>query len=163
MRMFLKVLIGSAGLAAIAAGASPAAAQSRSYGGYNQGGVVGALIDSVLGGDRYGAYGQGTDRTGVDQCARAAEAQVSGAYRSGRYGAYNQGYGNRAVTNARVRDPAFATWFRRAVPLSDPLSSVGARLYHAASSARMSRFGPLAPGIRTGSGEERGVAWCKGT
>ena len=107
MRTFLKVLISSAGLAAIAVGASPAAAQSRSYGGYDQGGVVGALMDSVLGGDRYGAYGQGTDRIGVDQCARAAQAQVSGDSRSGRYGAYNQGYGNRgygnrAMANARV-------------------------------------------------------------
>jgi hypothetical protein len=103
--MFINALIGSAGLAAIAVVATPAAAQS--YGGYNQGGIVGAVIDSVLGGGRYGAYGQGDNRIGVDQCARAAEAQLSGGYRSSRYGAYGRGYGDRgydnyAMTSARV-------------------------------------------------------------
>lgn len=110
MTMFTKILIGSAGLAAIAVGTTPAAAQPAPYGSYNQGynqsGVVGAVINSVLGGGRYGAYGQGQDRVGVDQCARAAEARVSNDYRAGRYG-YNQGYdnrgyGNRAMANARV-------------------------------------------------------------
>ena len=35
------------------------------------------VINSVLGGGRYGAYGQGNDRVAVDQCARAAEARAS--------------------------------------------------------------------------------------
>ena len=69
------------------------------------------MIDSVLGGGRYGAYGQGNDRVGVDQCARAAEARVSNDFRSGRYRAYNRGYnrnqayngyGNQGFRQARV-------------------------------------------------------------
>jgi hypothetical protein len=118
MAMLRKILAGSAGLAMIAGAAAPAAAQYNQYPnqGYGQqGGVIGQVLDSVLGQGRYGAYGQGPDRMGVDQCARAAEARVSGDFRAGRYGYYNQGYndrryGNRygnggynnAVTNARV-------------------------------------------------------------
>ncbi len=121
MTMFTKILTGSAGLAMIASAAAPAAAQYNQYPnqypnqGYGQGGVIGQVINNVLGGGRYGAYGQGQDRIGVDQCARAAEARVSGDFRAGRYGGYNQGYndrryGNRygnggynnAMTNARV-------------------------------------------------------------
>ena len=117
MTMFRKILAGSAGLAMVAGVAAPAAAQYGQYPnqGYGQGGVIGQVINSVLGQGRYGAYGQGPDRIGVDQCARAAEARVSGDFRAGRYGHYNQGYndrryGNRygnggynnAATNARV-------------------------------------------------------------
>lgn len=83
MSTFSNILIGTAGLA-IMAGAAPAAAQYAPNSGYNDGGVIGAVINSVLGGGRYGAYGQGSERVAVDQCARAAEARVSG-----------QGYGNR--------------------------------------------------------------------
>ncbi len=83
MSTFTNMLSGAAGLALIA-GASPAAAQYAPNGGYNSGGVLGAVINSVLGGGSYGAYGQGADRNAVDQCARAAQARVSA-----------QGYGNR--------------------------------------------------------------------
>lgn len=99
MRIFCKFLTGSAGLAAIVAGAVPATAQTTPYGSYNQGGVVGAVINSVLGDGRYGAYGQGPNRIGVDQCARAAEARASNDYRMGRYSAYNRDYGNRGYGN----------------------------------------------------------------
>jgi hypothetical protein len=117
--MFSTILAGAAGLAMTVGAAAPAAAQYNQYG--NNGGVVGAVINSVLGGGRYGAYGQGNDRVAVDQCARAAEARVSGDFRAGRYGAYgygnqgygnqgyngnqgygNQGYGNQAYNQARV-------------------------------------------------------------
>ncbi|HEV2044598.1 MAG TPA: hypothetical protein VGR05_07970, partial [Sphingomicrobium sp.] len=114
MNMFHKMLVGSAGLAMIVGAAAPAAAQnygypSQQYG--NQGGVVGAIINGVLGGGRYGSYGQGNDRMAVDQCARAAEVRVSGDSRYGAYGAYGQGqyqgqygqgYNNNRRSNARV-------------------------------------------------------------
>ena len=125
MNIVNKLLVGSASVAMLVGAAAPAAAQTPYYGQYgnntNNGGVVGAIINSVLGGGRYGTYGQGNDRLAVDQCARAAEARVSGdnrygAYGQGQYGQgqygqgqygqgqyqgqYGQGYGNRS--NARV-------------------------------------------------------------
>ncbi|HEV2043338.1 MAG TPA: hypothetical protein VGR05_01545, partial [Sphingomicrobium sp.] len=78
MNMFHKMLVGSAGLAMIAGAAAPAAAQNygyqqygSQYGNQNSGGVLGSIINNVLGGGRYGSYGQGNDRMAVDQCARA--------------------------------------------------------------------------------------------
>jgi hypothetical protein len=60
MTTFAKILTGAAGLAMVAGAAAPAAAQYAPYGGYNQGyNTIGGVIDSVLGGGRYGAYGQG--------------------------------------------------------------------------------------------------------
>lgn len=93
MTMINKLLVGSTGLAMLAGVASPAAAQygAPQYGNPSQN-VVGAIINSVLGGGRYGSYGQGVNRMAVDQCARAAEARVNGnAYGNGAYG--QQGYG----------------------------------------------------------------------
>lgn len=102
MNMINKMMVGSAGLAMIAGAAAPAAAQQYGYPdqqyGNQNGGVVGQIINQVLGGGRYGSYGQGNDRMAVDQCARAAEARVSG---DRNYGAYGQGYNNRR-SNARV-------------------------------------------------------------
>ena len=95
MAMFTKLLVGvaSVGIAAIA---TPAAAQyypqQQPYAGQSSG-VIGQVIQGVLGGGRYGAYGQGNDRAAVDQCARAAEIRVSQGNRNGVHGAYNQGYG----------------------------------------------------------------------
>ena len=106
-----KILTGAAGLA-IVASAAPASAQYAPNNGYNQnGGVIGAVINSVLGGGRYGAYGQGADRTAVDQCARAAEARVARDYRPNGYGqngynqnGYNQpGYNQNGYANAMAR------------------------------------------------------------
>src|SRR5687767_15818338 len=81
MSIYSKLLVGVAGVG-IAAVATPAAAQYYPQPQYNQGygqqqGVVGQIINQVLGGGRYGAYGQGNDRMAVDQCARAAEVRVS--------------------------------------------------------------------------------------
>ena len=59
--------------------------------GYNNGGVVGAIVNSVLGGGgQYGygtqyGYGAGNDRYAVDQCNRAVSARLGGNY----------GYGSR--------------------------------------------------------------------
>lgn len=53
MSVLVKVLTGAAGLAAAVGFASPAAAQYYPGGGYgynNGGGVVGAIINGVLGG-----------------------------------------------------------------------------------------------------------------
>ena len=95
------LLTGSAGLAMAIGLAVPAAAQPAPYGyGYpnqpyatNQnGGVVGALINQVLGGGRYGAYGQGNDRVAVDQCARAAETRATRDFRPNGYGYQGNGY-----------------------------------------------------------------------
>jgi hypothetical protein len=97
MTKFAKILTGAAGLAMVAGAAAPAAAQYAPYGGYNQGyngsgGVVGAVIGQILGGGRYGAYGQGNDRVAVDQCARAAEARVTYTNRANASRNYGQGY-----------------------------------------------------------------------
>jgi hypothetical protein len=112
MKITSKILASTAGLAMLAA-AAPAAAQGTPYGnypypqqGYGNGGI-GAVINSVLGGGRYGAYGQGADRMAVDQCARAAEAQASRDYRTAtNYGAYQQypqsGHAYMSATTARV-------------------------------------------------------------
>lgn len=115
-----KILTGVAGLTALVGLAAPAAAQGYPYGynqgyGYNNnGGVLGAIVNQVLGYGRYpygnygyGQYGYGQSGYGqsqsvaVDQCARAAEARLSGyggynngyGYGYGGYGGYNQGYG----------------------------------------------------------------------
>ena len=97
-----KILIGAAGVAIVAGLAVPAAAQPyppQPYPpGYGNSGSVGQVIDQVLGGGRYGAYGQGPDRFAVDQCARAAEARVNGRGGYGAYG-YNQGYGQETYGN----------------------------------------------------------------
>jgi hypothetical protein len=98
MTLFAKSLTGTAGIAMAAVSAAPAVAQTAPYGAYNQGynsgsGGVGAIIGQILGGGRYGAYGQGADRMAVDQCARAAEARMTQTSRAPAYGQYPQGYG----------------------------------------------------------------------
>ena len=81
MNIVNNLLVGSASVAILVGAAAPVAAQTPygygQYGTTNSGGVVGAIINSVLGGGRYGTYGQGNDRQSVDLCARAAEARVS--------------------------------------------------------------------------------------
>ena len=117
----MKILTGVAGLTALVGLAAPAAAQGYPYGGgYNQGygynnngsGVLGAIVNQVLGYGRYpyGNYGYGQSGYGqngygqngygqsqsvaVQQCARAAEARLSGYGGSNNgYGGYNNGYG----------------------------------------------------------------------
>ena len=93
MTNLARILTGAAGVAMVVGAAAPAAAQYAPNYGYNNNGGVGAIIGQILGGGRYGAYGQGNDRVAVDQCARAAEAQVSRGRRAPGYG-YQQGYAN---------------------------------------------------------------------
>ena len=121
MTIFTKLLVGVAG--ASVAAAVPASAQtyypppqpySQGYGqGYGQPGVVGQVINQVLGGGRYGAYGQGNDRMAVDQCARAAEVRVSQDNRRGVYGRWNSGYGNQGYGNQGY-NPAYNQGYNQA-------------------------------------------------
>ncbi len=104
MSALVKVLTGAAGLAAVVGFASPAAAQyypNNGYGYNNGGGVVGAIISSVVGG-RYGGYGNNgygsNTQLAVQQCAGAVEQRLGGGYGSyGGYGGYNQGNGGGRV------------------------------------------------------------------
>ena len=118
MTIFSKLLVGVAGVGMVAV-AAPASAQyypqpSYNPGYANQGGVIGQVINSVLGGGRYGAYGQGNDRMAVDQCARAAEVRVSRDNRRGVYGAWNQGYGNQGYGNQGYGNQAYNQAYGRA-------------------------------------------------
>lgn len=97
MNMLRTLMVGSTGLAMLAATAPAAAQYGNPYGnqGYGSGGnVVGQIINNVLGGGRYGTYGRGNDRIAVDQCARAAEVRANGYGQAG-YGQppYGQAYG----------------------------------------------------------------------
>ena len=100
-----KILLGGAGLAALAA-AAPAAAQyyppnyGYGYPGYGSGtGVLGTILDTILGGRSYGQ----SERYSVEQCVRAVEYRINtrgfdnegGRYRQYGYGyGYDQGYRN---------------------------------------------------------------------
>ncbi|MDQ3074475.1 MAG: hypothetical protein M3Q88_02525 [Pseudomonadota bacterium] len=104
MSVLMKLLTGAAGLAAAVGFASPAAAQYYPGYGYNNGGgIVGAIINGVIGGGNrgygYGNYGSGNDRYAVSQCSRAVEARLGGGYRgnTGGYGYNNYGGGARVV------------------------------------------------------------------
>jgi hypothetical protein len=101
MSNLVKLLTGVAGLAAVAGFATPAAAQYYPGYGYNNGGVVGAIINGVIGGSQYGNYGYGNyganDRYAVAQCSRAVEARLGGGYNS--YGAYGGNYGGYGYNN----------------------------------------------------------------
>lgn len=117
MTALSKILTASVGVAALVGAAAPAAAQ---YGyGYGGGDVLGAIINSVLGQNRYayGSYGNyGYDpqreRYLVEQCARATETRIQRNYGYagynqygygngyGGYGGYNQGYNN--YSSARI-------------------------------------------------------------
>ncbi len=104
MTNFKTILFGTAGLALTLAAAAPASAQAYGY-GYpqnNSRGVVGQILNQVLGGG-YGQYPMGNygynqvgQRQLVQQCAAAAEARLNGQYRGQGYGRYNgnNGYQN---------------------------------------------------------------------
>lgn len=91
-----KLLAAGVGLAALA-GAAPAAAQYYpNYGyGYGNSGGLGAIIDALLGAQRYGqgyggyGYNQQGERYLIEQCARQTEYRIQRTY-----GGYNAGYGS---------------------------------------------------------------------
>lgn len=104
MSVMVKVLTGAAGFAAMVGFASPAAAQyypNYGYGYNNGGGVVGAIVNSVIGGGQYGYGNYGANhRFAVDQCSRAVEARLGGYGNyggSGGYGYNRYGGGGRVV------------------------------------------------------------------
>ena len=99
MTAITKILAGGVGLAALAS-AAPAAAQyypNQGYGGYGQGGL-GAIIESLLGGNR---YRQGVDqRVLVERCIAAVNNRIERQYAGYRTpygtpygGAYGSPYG----------------------------------------------------------------------
>ena len=97
MKAFTKILAGGVGLAALAA-ATPAAAQyyppygGYPSGGYGQGGIVGTILDSILGGRSYAS----NERYAVEQCVRAVEYRINTRgldNEGGRYRQYGYGYG----------------------------------------------------------------------
>jgi hypothetical protein len=111
MTALTKILTGAAGLAALVGAASPAAAQyyPSPYG--NSGGVLGSILNGVLGGGQYGYGQQGYGANQgylVQQCARESErriAMLGTGYGSpyGQYGQYGGGYGyNQYGAGARV-------------------------------------------------------------
>ena len=108
MKAVSKILLGGAAVAAMTA-AAPAAAQygypgyGGAYPGYgygNQGGgVIGSILNQILGGRSYGQ----NERYAVEQCVRAVEYRINtrgldnegGRYRQYGYGyGYNNGYAN---------------------------------------------------------------------
>ena len=102
MKAISKILAGGAGLAAMVS-AAPAAAQyyPNPYPapGYGQGGGLGAIIESILGNNR---YSHGVDqRMLVERCIAAVNNQISRQYRTP-YGApYGNAYGY-SQSGARV-------------------------------------------------------------
>ena len=124
MKAVTKMLAVGVGFAALA-GAAPAAAQYYpGYPGYGSGGGLGAIIDAIIGAQRYGQYGnqygygqygygynQQQERFLVEQCARATESQLQRRYGGYNYGGYGQyGYNNYgaqarivAITNLQRR------------------------------------------------------------
>ena len=100
MKAVSKILLGGAAVAAMTA-AAPAAAQYGypgyggaypNYGYGNQGGVIGSILNQILGGRSYGQ----NDRYAVEQCVRAVEYRINTRgfdNEGGRYGQYGYGYG----------------------------------------------------------------------
>jgi hypothetical protein len=93
-----KTLISAASLVTMLTLTSPAAAQQPYPYARQNGGVVGAIINSVTGGG-YGEYPQGNygygqvnERAAVNMCAAAAEQRIGATYRSEPGYGYNNGY-----------------------------------------------------------------------
>ena len=132
-----KMLIGTTGLVAALTIVSPAAAQQPYPYANPNGGVVGAIINSVTGGG-YGQYPQGSygygqypqgnygygqvnERAAVGMCAAAAEQRISGTYR----GQPGYGYNNEMAmpTTAISRAMPMATMARAPVSSASPMSN----------------------------------------
>lgn len=107
MKAVTKIMLGGAGLAALVS-AAPAAAQypyPNQYPGYGYGygnngaGVIGNILNQILGGRSYGV----TQRNAVEQCVRAVEYRINTRgldNEGGRYSNYGYGYGyNNAYGN----------------------------------------------------------------
>ena len=144
MSAFSKIMTSVAGVAAVTAMAAPAAAQNYPYGGNSSGGVVGAIINSVIGGGygqypqgNYG-YGQANQRTLVSQCAAATEQRLNAAYRGQGYGGQNGYNGYNGYQNGYGYQQGYA-------------SQGGARVVGITSVERRSNGGLKVRGLATSS------------
>ena len=102
MTAFKTVLAGGIAVAALVS-AAPASAQYYPQPGYGGGGIVGQVINQVLGGNQYGYGYGGNSQVMVDRCSAAVTQRINRdyGYRYGGYGGYG-GYNNYAQGNARV-------------------------------------------------------------
>ena len=157
MNIGSKLLVGGAGLAALAGLAAPAAAQApypyppqtypqpgyaypqtgypqQGYGYPQQGGIMG-VINQLLG-NRYNS----TDRSAVAQCAAAAQVQASrqfrpqgapygNAYGYGQANPYGNAYGYNAMQAARVTGITNVERRRNGLRVSGLMSSGMANAY----------------------------------
>jgi hypothetical protein len=108
-----KILIGSAGLAALAGAAAPAAAQyyqpyGNAYGYYN---------------NRYGMSTQAA----VDRCSAAVQNRL--AYRTSSYNPYYGGYSSGRVLNVTSVDPNRYSVHVRGLATSGRMASNGLNLF----------------------------------
>jgi hypothetical protein len=103
MTAFKTVLAGGVAAAALISAAPAAAQYYPGYGYGNNGGVIGQVINQVLGGG--GGYGVNS-QAAIDRCAAAVTQRINRdyGYRSGAYNPYGGygGYNGYAAGNARV-------------------------------------------------------------
>lgn len=138
MNIVNNLLVGSASLAMLVGAAAPVAAQSTygQYGTTNNGtNVVGAIINSVLGGGRYGTYGQGNDRQAVDLCARTAEAQVGADRRYSNTSPYPGQYGQGQYGQGQYQGQVQGQYGQNGYSTNDP--RYNNQVYGARSNARV--------------------------
>lgn len=140
MKAISKILATGVGIAALA-GAAPAAAQYYPGTGYGYGGgdILSQIINSVLGGQRYGQYGYGYNpqqqRYLVEQCARQTEYRIQRQYSGynanygGAYGGY--GYNNVGASPARIVS----------ITRVEPRSNGGVKIWGTATSGRYGNYG----------------------
>ena len=95
MRAMFKILAVGGAVAALVS-AAPAAAQyypnPYGYGQSGGAGVIGQVINQVLGGGGYGGYGggYGNQQAAISQCVGAVQARINGGQSGyGSYGGYN--------------------------------------------------------------------------
>lgn len=107
MRAVFKILAVGGAVAALVS-AAPAAAQyypnPYGYGQSGGAGVIGQVINQVLGGG-YGGYGGYNQQAAISQCVGAVQARLNGGHGGGYspYGAYGGGYGAYQGYNAGGR------------------------------------------------------------
>ena len=153
MKAVKTFLIGGVGLAAMAA-AAPAAAQYNQYPYPNQGygygnqGVLGGILDQILGGRSYA----GNQRYAVEQCVRAVEHRINTRgldNERGRYNQYGYGYGyNNQYRNYNGARVVTVTDVRRR-------SNGGLKVYGYANTGRSGQYGWGSPYGNQGYGYDR--------
>ena len=149
MKAVSKFLAAGAGIAALAS-AAPAAAQYYPGTGYGYGGgdILGQIINSVLGAQRYGQYGYGYNpqqqRYLVEQCARQTEYRIQRSYgQNAGYGSYGgYGYNNAYTSPARIVS----------ITRVEPRRNGGVKIWGTATSGRHSNYSGAYGGAYGGYG-----------